>query len=115
MIEMAQTERSQVSPSHPVPSYLKLAGALVRSVFIVTLMAVTWSLTIPSKINAAALAHYSAGDIVQAAIGIAICVGMTVQLFRPPRDAAAYRNWVHIGLGLACVWLVFITLQWAFP
>jgi len=113
MVDVAETGRSRQRPSAGVPKYLRVAGALVRSVFIVTLMAVTWSLTVP--LNASAFAHYSAGDFMRFAIGIAICVGMTVELVKGPRDDEGYRTWVHIGIGLAFIWLVFVTLQWALP
>lgn len=105
--------RSRRSSSAQVPQYLRVAGALVRSVFIVTLMAITWSLTIPPNITA--FARYSTGDFIRGAIGIIICVAMTVELFRHPRDDDGYRTWSHIGIGLAFVGLIFVALQWAFP
>lgn len=113
MVDTVETGQAWQSSSVQVPKYLRVAGALVRSVFIVTLMAITWSVTIPP--NAIAFARYSAGDFIRVAIGIAICVGMTVQLLKQPRDDDAYRVWVYIGIGLALVWLVFVALRWAFP
>ena len=96
-----------------MPKYLRVAGALVRSLFIVTLMAITWSLTIPLK--ATDFAHFSTGDFIRVAIGILICLGMTLELLRQPRDVEGYRTWVYIGVGVAFVGLVFTTLKWAFP
>ena len=78
-----------------------------------TLMAITWSLTMPPK--ATGFAHFSAGDFIRVGIGILICIGMTLELIRQPRDVEGYRTWVYIGAGVAFVWLVFAALKWAFP
>jgi hypothetical protein len=113
MVDTAPTERSRQGPSARVPKYLRVAGALVRSIFIVSLMAVTWSLTIPPK--ATGFAHFSTGDFIRVVIGILICIGMTFELLRRPRDVEGYRTWVYIGAGVAFVWIVFAALKWAFP
>jgi hypothetical protein len=115
MVNMAQTGRSQVSPHPPVPNAMKFVGTVVRSVFIVTLMAVTWSVSMPQNISATALAHFSAGDFVRALIGIAVCCGMIVELVRPPKDDEGYKTWVFIGVGLAFVWVIFLVLKLALP
>jgi hypothetical protein len=113
MVETTPTGRSRQGSSDQVPKYLKFAGALIRSLFIVTLMAITWSLTIP--LNATDYAHFSTGDFIRVVIGILICLGMTLELLRQPRDVEGYRTWVHIGAGLVFVWFVFATLKLAFP
>jgi hypothetical protein len=112
---MAESGRSQVNPTTAVPRALKFAGTVVRSVFIVTLMAVTWSVSIPQNMSANAIAHLSIGDIVRALIGIAICCGMIVELIRRPKDDEGYKTWVFIGVGLAFVWIIFIVLELALP
>ena len=112
---MAESARSQVSPTTTVPNVLKLVGWLVRSVFIVTLMALTWSLSMPHNMSLTAIAHYTVGDFVRALIGIAICGGMIVELMRPPKDDDGYKAWVFIGLGLAFVWVIFLALKLALP
>jgi hypothetical protein len=113
MVDIDPTVRSRRSSSAQVPKYLRVAGALVRSAFIVTLMAITWSLTIPPTMTA--FARYSTGDFIRVAIGIIICVGLTVELFKHPRDDEGYRTWAHIGIGVAFVVLIFVALQRAFP
>jgi hypothetical protein len=113
MVETAPTGRSRRGSSARVPKYLRVAGALVRSLFIVTLMAITWSLTIPLK--ATDFGRLSTGDFIRVAIGILICMGMTLELLRQPRDVEGYRTWVYIGVGMAFVGLVFATLKCAFP
>jgi hypothetical protein len=113
MVETAPTERSRQGTSGRVPKYLKFAGALIRSVFIVTLMAITWSLTIPLK--ATGFGHLSTGDFIRVVIGILICIGMMLELLRQPKDVEGYRTWVYIGAGVAFVWFVFATLKLAFP
>lgn len=113
MVDTAPTRRSRQGSSARVPTYLRVAGALIRSLFIVTLMAITWSLTIPLK--ATGFSHFSTGDFIRIAIGILICIGMTFELLRQPKDVEGYRTWVYIGIGVAFVWLVFSALKWAFP
>jgi hypothetical protein len=112
---MAESARSQVNPTTAVPSAWKFAGTVVRSVFIVALMAVTWSVSIPQNMSANAIAHLSIGDIVRALIGIAICCGMIVELIRRPKDDEGYKTWVFIGVGLAFVWIIFLVLKLALP
>jgi hypothetical protein len=113
MVETAPRGRSRPGSSAPVPKYLRVAGAFVRSLFIVTLMAVTWSLSMPLK--ATGFEHFSTGELIRVAIGVLICIGMILELPRQPRDVEGYRTWVFIGAGAAFVWLVFAALKWAFP
>jgi hypothetical protein len=113
MVETTPTGRSRQGASGGVPKYLKFAGALIRSLFIVTLMAITWSLTIP--LRATGFAHFSTGDFIRVVIGILICIGMTIELLRQPKDVEGYRTWVYIGAGVFFVWFVFAMLKWAFP
>ena len=115
MVDIAQTRQPQVTPHSAVPNAMKFVGTVVRSVFIVTLMAVTWSVSMPQNISATALAHFSVGDFVRALIGIAICCGMIVELSRRPKDEEGYKNWVFIGVGLAFVWIIFLVLKLALP
>lgn len=98
--------------SHPnLPRHVRVAGTLVRSVFIATLITVTWSISIPS--TASRFAHLSSGDMMRALIGLAMCIGMVRQLIRLPKDDGAYRTWVHIGLALGFVFAVFMGLRLA--
>jgi uncharacterized membrane protein YdbT with pleckstrin-like domain len=113
MAETVHTGRLQAQESHHVelPGYVRVSGTFVRSVFIVTLIAITWSISMPSTVTK--FAHFSTGDTVRAIIGLAMCIGMVRQLLRLPKDAGAYRTWVHIGLSLAFVLAVFVSLRLA--
>jgi uncharacterized membrane protein SpoIIM required for sporulation len=53
-----------------------------------------------------AFARLGSADILRAAIGLGICAGMIVQLFRIPEDEEAYAAWAYIGLALISVVLV---------
>jgi len=112
---MAESGQSHVDPPAAMPSGLKIVGTLVRSVFIVTLIAVTASISLPEHLTATALAHYSVPDFIRAAIGIAICAGMIVQLIKIPKDDEGHKTWVFIGLGLIFVAAVFTILKLAMP
>ena len=92
---------------------MKIAGVIARSIFIVTLIAITWSVSIPENMSASALARYSLADYMRIAIGIAMCVGMGVALVRLPKDEAAYKTWTFIGIAIAMIWLIFATLKFA--
>jgi hypothetical protein len=111
---MAELSRSRIDHTNLTHNALKIIGAVVRSVFIVALMAVTWSISIPHSMSATALAHLSIGDVVRAFIGIVICSGMLAELAKPPREKGDYQTWVYIGLALASAWIVFIVLNLVF-
>ena len=113
MADMVESGRfqSRATSNQEVSSSVRVAGALVRSVFIVTLVAVIWSISIPPTM--ARLAHLSTGETMRALLGLALCIGMVRQLLRLPKDAGAYRTWIHIGLALAFVFAVFQGLRMA--
>jgi hypothetical protein len=115
MVDMVEIGRPHVSPATAVPNVVKFVGSVVRSIFIVALIAVTWSVSIPQHMSATAFAHLSFGDIVRALIGLAICGGMVVELARPPKDDEGYKAWIFIGIGLAFVWVIFLVLKLALP
>jgi hypothetical protein len=109
MADSAESAPPQEHPTADVPSYLRIAGTTIRSIFLLVVLVVTWSITMPQTM--AALAHFSLGDFVRLGIGVSVCAGVIWQLIHLPRDNEAYRTWVYIGAAMGFVGLVFLTLR----
>jgi hypothetical protein len=97
------------------PTILKIAGLVARTVFIVTFVAVTWWVSVPDDLMSEGT-HLSIGDFAKFAIGIAMCIGMLVQLGRLPRGGEdGYKAWTFVGLVMAFVLIVFAIIRFASP
>jgi hypothetical protein len=114
-VDRLASRRSQISSGREVPIGLKIVGVIARAIFIMTFIAVTWRVSVPEDMTDRALAHYTLVDFVRAAIGIAICVGMTLQLARLPRGQDGYKAWTIVGVLMALAWLMFAVLKLVFP
>jgi|SRR5579871_1209917 hypothetical protein len=79
-----------------VSAGLRIAGLAVRAVFIACLLAITALVSMPQN-ETLWSAYETAGDLVRVALGFAVCVWITMQLFRIPKDAQSYRTWVYLG------------------
>jgi hypothetical protein len=98
-----------------VPIHWKIAGTLFRSIFLVAIAIITAWISLPDSLSAAALAHFSAADFVRAAVGVAICAFMAIELFRRPKDDHGYKAWVYIGLALMAVSVFVAAIKVGFP
>jgi hypothetical protein len=94
---------------------LRITGLVARTAFIVTFVAVTWWVSVPDYLMTKG-SHLSVGDFAKFAIGIAMCIGMLVQLRRLPKGGDdGYRAWTFIGLVMAFVLIVFAVIKFALP
>jgi hypothetical protein len=109
MADLAKSAHPQNDPTASVPHSLRVAGTAVRSIFLLAVMIVTWSITMPQTMTA--LTHFSLGDFIRVGIGVSVCAGVIWQLIHLPRDGEAYKTWVYIGAAMAFVGLVFLTLR----
>jgi len=98
----------RTQPSAPdIPVWLRISGLVLRSVFILTLVALTVVVGLPQN-ETIATAYDTPSDLVRLALGLAVSVWLIIQLFRLPEDAAGYRTWFYLGLiavpfALACL------------
>jgi hypothetical protein len=101
----ATLERSEV------PFLLRAAGLILRAIFLCTLIAIAVRVSAPQS-ETIWSAYETPGDLLRLVLGAAVALGILVQLFRPPKDAQAYRTWAYLGLILTPLAVVVAMAAW---
>jgi hypothetical protein len=99
------------SPASDVPAWQRFAGLALRTVFIITLAALTYRVSLPQN-ETIRTAYDTPNDLIRLLLGIAVCVWLVVQLFRVPRDAAGYRTWLYLGVAAVPFALICLAYVW---
>lgn len=89
----ANNEFPDAAPSAAV----RVAGLVVRTLFIVTLIAITARVASP-EIEHIWSVYETPGDLVRVLLGFIVCAWLAVHVFILPRDAAGYRIWLYLGI-----------------
>jgi hypothetical protein len=76
---------------------LRIAGIVLRAIFMVTLLVVTARVSIPQSERIWS-AYETPGDLVRLALGFGVGLWIVVHMFMLPKDAEAYRTWVYLGI-----------------
>jgi hypothetical protein len=95
----------------PVPTPVRIAGLVLRAVFLCTLVVVVIRVSAPQS-ETIWSAYETPGDLVRLVLGAAVAIGVVVQLFRPPKDPHAYRTWAYLGIILAPLAVVIAVAAW---
>ncbi|HUI97026.1 MAG TPA: hypothetical protein VLX44_14815 [Xanthobacteraceae bacterium] len=90
---------------------LKLAGSVVRGVFMCLLLVVILRVSRPQS-ETIWTAYDTPADLARLALGLAACGWIVVHLFIPPRDVSAYRTWLYLGLVLVPFATLCAVLVW---
>ncbi len=90
---------------------VKLAGAVVRAVFMILLVAVVFRVSSPQS-ETLWTAYDTPADLVRLALGLVAGAWIVVHLFMPPKDPAAYRTWLYLGLVLVPFAIVCAIVVW---
>jgi hypothetical protein len=106
----AHIPESQLSPSE-IPARLRIAGNVLRAVFIVCLLAITVRVSMPQN-ETIWTVYDTPGDVVRMALGFVVFVWIAIQLFRMPKDANAYRTWLYFGLVAVPFALICLRAVW---
>jgi hypothetical protein len=105
----------QNSPNTMVPSVIssrvRLAGLILRTLFIGVLVALTLKVSWPQS-ETIWLTYRTAGDFVRLTLGIVVCVWMLIQVFVPPKDAEGYRTWIYLGCVAVPFTLIAAVASW---
>jgi len=80
-----------------IPVRMRVVGAVLRALFIACLVAITLRVSLPQN-ETIWTAYDTPGDLVRIVLGFAVCLWLVIQLFKAPKDAAAYRTWLQFGL-----------------
>lgn len=107
----SETAREENSPAEKIPRGLRIAGMVVRTVFIVALTLVTLRVSLPQS-ETIWTAYETPGDLVRMGLGLIVCIWAVAQLFIIPRDAQAYRTWLYLGLAAVPFVLILVVAVW---
>ena len=94
-----------------VPVLVRLIGLILRAVFLVTLTVLAIRVSAPQSETIWSV-YETPGDLVRLVLGLAVAIGILIQLFRPPKDAQACRTWAYLGIVLAPLALVVAVAAW---
>jgi hypothetical protein len=93
--EPSECLETEVSSSEILPR-LRIAGGVLRALFIVSLLIVTMHVCMPQREHVWT-AYASPADLIRMILGFVVCVWLAIQLFTMPRDAQAYRTWSYLS------------------
>lgn len=80
-----------------VPLGLRLAGQVLRALFIAAVVVITARVSIPQSEHIWTV-YETPGDLIRLLLGFLFCGWVVFQLFKLPTDVEAYRTWVYFGL-----------------
>jgi hypothetical protein len=99
------------TPGATIPTYWRVAGMVLRTAFIVSMLVVIVHVSMPQ--TATIWTSYNTpGDLIRLALGLAVAVWLAAQLFIVPKDAHAYRTWLFLGLAAVPFALICIVGIW---
>jgi hypothetical protein len=101
----ATVERSEV------PFLVRAAGLILRAIFLCTLIAIALRVSAPQS-ETIWSAYETPDDLLRLVLGAAVAIGILVQLFRPPKEAQAYRTWAYLGIILTPLAVVVAIAAW---
>jgi hypothetical protein len=97
-------------PVSDLPTLLHIAGLVLRALFMAALVLITWRVSLPQS-TSIWTAYRTPGDLIRMVLGLAVCVGILIQLFRPPYDAQRYRTWLYLGLAaVPFAWICLVAV-----
>ena len=108
---MAEHPPDATAKPPTVPTPVRIVGLVLRAVFLCTLVVVVIRVSAPQS-ETVWSAYETPGDLIRLLLGAAVAIGILVQLFRPPKDAQAYRTWAYLGIILAPLAVVVAVAAW---
>jgi hypothetical protein len=109
---VAPTEHMPDAPlPAKVPAGLRITAIILRTAFILALMLITVSVSLPQN-ETIRTAYDTPGDLVRLLLGIAVCVWLVIQLFKGPKDAGGYRTWFYLGLVAVPFTVICLVYLW---
>jgi hypothetical protein len=99
------------TPGLLLPRHVRVAGKLLRALFIIVLVIVTARVASPQNESLWSL-YETPSDLVRLALGLLVCVWLAVHLFIGPKDEGAYRTWFYLGLALLPLAIITAVVIW---
>jgi TRAP-type C4-dicarboxylate transport system permease small subunit len=113
---MRKSTASTPTTADRVPIYgrssrAKIAGIVLRSIFMLCLVLVTMRVSAPQHVGSTWL-DIPTADMVRVALGLGFCLWVLVHMFILPKDARAYTTWAYLGLALAPLSIACVVAVW---
>lgn len=99
------------SGSRNVPAGLRVAGLVLRALFMACLLVLTVRVAMPQN-ETLWTAYDTPADLIRMGLGLVVGVGILIQLFTMPKDVNGYRTWVFLGLAAVPFALICIVAVW---
>jgi archaellum biogenesis protein FlaJ (TadC family) len=101
----AKVPASNLSPG------LRVASVILRALFLACLLVVTLRVSMPQS-ETIWTAYETPGDLIRMGLGLAVCVGILIQLFAAPKDPQRHRTWLYLGLAAVPFALICVVAVW---
>jgi hypothetical protein len=102
---------SRAAPSSSPSGGIRLAGKILRALFIVILIVITARVAAPQNESLWSI-YETPGDLIRLGVGLCACCWLAVNLFIPPKDKGAYRTWFYLGLALLPLAVTCTVVVW---
>jgi hypothetical protein len=109
---MARPENPEAkSQATSVRPAVRIAAIVLRTIFIVTLLALTIRVSLPQS-ETIWTAYETPADLLRFCLGLALCLWLGYHLVHGPRDANAFRTWFYLGLGAVPFAIICLIAVW---
>ena len=98
-------------PSAYVSRSVRIAATFLRATLICILVLLIWRISLPQS-ETIWTAYDTPIDLVRLALGAIVCIWLVVQLFRGPKDAAAFHTWLYVGIVAVPFALICLLAVW---
>jgi hypothetical protein len=92
----ARATDAKSSPAK-VPTGLRVASAVLRTIFILALLVIIALVSKPQS-ESIWTVYETPADLIRVILGFAVFAWIAVQLFILPKDAQAHRTWLYLGM-----------------
>lgn len=108
---MAEHPSEAAIGAQKAPVLVRVVALILRAVFLGALIVLAIRVSEPQS-ETIWSAYETPGDLIRLVLGLAVAIGILIQLFRPPKDAHAYRTWAYLGIVLAPLAVVIAVAAW---
>ena len=100
-----------VQKKDPPSRSVRIAGLVLRVLFIGILIAVTARVSSPQTEKIWSV-YETPGDLIRMALGLSVCLWLAIHLFILPKDAEAFRTWLYLGLVVLPLAIICAVVIW---
>jgi hypothetical protein len=90
---------------------VRWGGIILRTLFIIVLTVITARVASPQNETIWSIFE-TPGDFIRVVLGMIVCAWFAIQVFMLPKDAAAYRVWIYLGLALLPLSVLCAVVIW---